>query len=316
MAENQENQKKIIEQPVQMSWFQQMRQIPSNIARNKQKKRLAQDYEDIREKVLNSKTSFHVREAYKALRTNLIFSLPSDACKKIIITSALASEGKSTNCLNLAITFAEMDAKVLIIDCDLRRPNLARLLDVQNSPGLSNYLVGLNSCEDIVHKSVYNNLSYISAGNIPPNPVELLSSDNMGKLIERLEKEFDYIFFDTPPVNLVIDTVVVSKYVHGIVMIALQNSTDKEAIRYSLNQIKFAGAKVLGFILNGVVYGTNGEYKYNNKRKYYRQYAANGAKKKPRRPRKARGNYGNYGNGNYGGYGRYGNYSHRNGTYE
>lgn len=310
MAENQENQKKIIEQPVQMSWFQQIRQIPSNIARNRQKKRLAQDYEDIREKVLNSKTTFHVREAYKALRTNLIFSLPSDACKKILITSALASEGKSTNSLNLAITFAEMDAKVLIIDCDLRRPNLARLLDVQNAPGLSNYLVGLNSCEEIVHKSEYNNLSYISAGNIPPNPVELLSSENMGRLVERLEKEFDYIFFDTPPVNLVIDTVVVSKYVHGIVMVALQNSTDKEAIRYSLNQLKFAGAKVLGFILNGVVCGANGKYK-NNKRKYYQQYAANGAKKKTRNRGKARNNYGNYGD-----YGRYGDYSHRNGTYQ
>ncbi|MBO5955422.1 MAG: hypothetical protein J6Q10_01320, partial [Clostridia bacterium] len=123
-----------------MNWFQKLRQIPSNIIRKKQQKLLAQDYEDIRERVLNKKSTFHVREAYKVLRTNLIFSLPSDKCKKIIITSALSSEGKSTNCLNLAITFAEMDAKVLIIDTDLRRPNLARLLDVPNAPGLSNYL--------------------------------------------------------------------------------------------------------------------------------------------------------------------------------
>ncbi len=307
METNQEKKPITSEQaPIEMSWFQKLRQIPSNIVRKKQQKLMAQDYEDIREKILNSKSTFHVREAYKVLRTNVIFSLPSsDACKKIIITSALASEGKSTNCLNLAITFAEMDAKVLIIDCDLRRPNLARLLDVANAPGLSNYLVGLNSCEEIVHKSSYNNLSYITAGNIPPNPVELLSSDNMARLIERLEKEFDYIFFDTPPVNLVIDTVVVSKYVHGIVMIALQNSTDKEAIRYSLNQLKFAGAKVLGFVLNGVVFGTNGEYKNNNKKKYYRYSAADGRKKRKRRS----SSYGNY---SYGGYGGYGSYSRRN----
>ena len=230
MAENQ----------IKMSWFQKIRQIPSNIAREKQRKFLVQDHEFIREKVLNSKSPFHVREAYKALRTNLIFSLSAEGCKKIAVTSALASEGKSTNCLNLAITFAEMEAKVLIIDCDLRRPNLARLLDVQNAPGLSNYLVGLNTSDEIVRKSIYNNLSYITAGNIPPNPVELLSSENMARLMEKLETEFDYIFLDTPPVNLVIDTVAVSKYVHGVVMIALQNSTDKEAVRYALSQLNFA----------------------------------------------------------------------------
>ncbi len=302
MAENNVNQ--LAEQQPQMSWFQKMRQIPSNFARKKQKLQMAQDFEDIREKILNNKTSFQVREAYKALRTNLIFSLPSDSCKKLVITSALASEGKSTNCLNLAITFAEMEAKVLVIDCDLRRPNLARLLDVPNAPGLSNYLVGLNTSEEIIHKSTYNNLSVITAGNIPPNPVELLSSENMGRLIEKLEKEFDYIFLDTPPVNLVIDTVVVSKYVHGIVLIALQNSTDKEALRYALKQIKFAGSKVLGFVLNGVVFGSNGDYKNDNKRKYYRQYAANGRKKRSSR-------YGYYSYGRYSGYSSYNSYSRK-----
>jgi len=297
VEENNINQ--LSEQQPQMNWFQRMRQIPSNIVRKKQKIQMAQDFEDIRERILNNKTSFHVREAYKALRTNLIFSLPSDTCKKIVITSALASEGKSTNALNLAITFAEMDAKVLIIDCDLRRPNLARLLDVPNAPGLSNYLVGLNSSDEIIHKSTYNNLSIITAGNIPPNPVELLSSENMGRLIEKLETEFDYIFLDTPPVNLVIDTVVISKYVHGIVLIALQNSTDKEALRYALKQIKFAGSKVLGFVLNGVVFGANGDYKNENKKKYYRYYTAKGA----RRRRSSR--YGYYNYGRYSGYSSY-----------
>ena len=298
------------ENQVKMSWFQKLRQVPSNIAREKRQKHFIQDYEFIREKILNSKSPFHVREAYKALRTNLIFSLPADGCKKLVVTSALASEGKSTNCLNMAITFAEMDAKVLIIDCDLRRPNLARLLDVQNAPGLSNYLVGLNTSDEIVHKSTYNNLSYITAGNIPPNPVELLSSDNMARLIEKLEREFDYIFFDTPPVNLVIDTIVISKYVHGVVMIALQNSTDKEAIRYALNQLSFVGSKVLGFVLNGVIFTNSGSYKNVNKRKYYRYFSSNGRKKSPRA-----GGYGGYGGGGYGAYGSYGKYggytSHR-----
>lgn len=267
------------EQQPKMTWFQKLRQIPSNVAREKQQKMMLQDMEHIRDKVLNSKSSFQVREAYKALRTNLIFSLPGEGCKKIIVTSSLAAEGKSTNCLNIAITFAEMAAKVLIIDCDLRRPNLARMLDVKNAPGLSNYLVGLNSKEDIVHSSVYGNLSYITAGNIPPNPVELLGSDKFGELVGELEKEFDYIFFDTAPINLVTDTVVISKYVHGIVMVALQNSTDKEAIRFAINQLNFVGAKILGFILNGVIYGNNGSYKNVSKRKYYRYYTSRGKKR-------------------------------------
>ena len=292
-------QEKITDNQIKMNWFQKLRQVPSNIARAKQRKNVVQSYEHIREKVLTEKSSFQVREAYKALRTNLIFSLPAEPCKKIVVTSALAAEGKSTNCINLAITFAEMNAKVLIIDCDLRRPNLARLLDVPNTPGLSHYLVGLNTKEEIVRKSSYNNLSFITSGNIPPNPVELLSSDNMEELLSELEEDFDYIFLDTPPVNVVIDTVVVSKYVHGVVMIALQNSTDKEAIRYSLNQLDFAGAKVIGFVLNGVVYGNNGAYKNVNKKKYYR-YTHYGNSKKG-------GNYYNgYYGGSYGGYGGYG----------
>jgi len=253
-----------------MSTLQKIRQIPSNISREKKQKLRNQSKEAIREKILTPHSSFQVREAYKVLRTNLIFSLPTEGCKKIIITSSLASEGKSTNCINIAITFAEMNAKVLLIDADLRRPNLARMFNVPSSPGLSNYLVGLNSIEDIVCKSDYKNLDYIVSGNIPPNPAEILSSDNMGKLLDELSKKYDYIFLDTAPVNLVTDTAVISKHVHGVVMIALHNSSDHESLKYAVNQLKFVGAKVLGFLLNGVVYGNNGSYRYNNKRKYYR----------------------------------------------
>ena len=255
---------------VEMNWFQKMRQIVSDVARRKNNF-ANQDYELNRERVLNEDTPFQVKEAYKALRTNLIFSLPTVGCKKIIVTSALSSEGKSTNCLNIAISFAEMNAKVLLIDCDLRRPNVANLLDVQNAPGLSDYLVGLNSVDEIVHKSKYDNLSYIAAGSIPPNPSELLSSENMKNLIDKLEEQYDYIFLDTPPTNVVIDTVVVSRYVHGIVMIALQNSTDKETLRHSLNQLNFVGAKVIGFVLNGVVWGSKNSYKTGSKSKYKRR---------------------------------------------
>lgn len=226
--------------------------------------------EFIKEKILSPDTTFQVREAYKTLRTNVIFSLPQEGCKKICVTSSIASEGKSTNCLNLAITFAETGAKVLIIDCDLRRPNISKLLERKSYPGLSNVLVGLNKLEDVISDSGYKNLDVIFSGNIPPNPAELLGSDKMSDIIDELSKKYDYIFFDTAPVNIVTDTTILAKWMSGIIMVVLYNSTDKDTIEESIKQLEFVGAKILGFVLNGVVYGNNGSYKYNYKRSNYK----------------------------------------------
>lgn len=226
--------------------------------------------EFIKEKILSPDTTFQVREAYKTLRTNVIFSLPQEGCKKICVTSSIASEGKSTNCLNLAITFAETGAKVLIIDCDLRRPNVSKLLGKKSYPGLSNVLVGLNKLEDVISDSGYKNLDVIFSGNIPPNPAELLGSDKMSDIIDELSKKYDYIFFDTAPVNIVTDTTILAKWMSGIIMVVLYNSTDKDTIEESIKQLEFVGAKILGFVLNGVVYGNNGSYKYNYKRSNYK----------------------------------------------
>ena len=230
--------------------------------------------EFIKEKVLSADTTFQVREAYKTLRTNVIFSLPQEGCKKICVTSSIASEGKSTNCLNLAITFAETGAKVLIVDCDLRRPNISKLLEKKSFPGLSNVLVGLNKLDDVIQDSGFKNLDVIFSGNIPPNPAELLGSDKMGEIIDELSEKYDYIFFDTAPVNIVTDTTILAKWMSGIIMVVLYNSTDKDTIEEAVKQLEFVGGKILGFILNGVVYGNNGAYRYNYKRGYkYRRYS-------------------------------------------
>ena len=223
----------------------------------------------IKEKVLSNKTGFQVREAYKSLRTNIIFSLPQDGCKKICVTSSIASEGKSTNSLNMAITFAETGVKVLIIDCDLRRPNISNLLDRHSYPGLSNVLVGLNKLDEVIQDSGYKNLDVIFSGNIPPNPAELLGSDRMGKIIETLSEKYDYIFFDTAPVNIVTDTTILAKWMSGVVLVVLQNSTDKDTVEEAVKQLEFVGAKILGFVLNGVVYGSNGVYNYKRRKHKY-----------------------------------------------
>jgi len=228
----------------------------------------------IKEKILSDKTGFQVREAYKSLRTNIIFSLPQDGCKKICVTSSIASEGKSTNSLNMAITFAETGAKVLIIDCDLRRPNISHLLDKPSYPGLSNVLVGLNKLDEVIQDSGYKNLDVIFSGNIPPNPAELLGSDRMGNIIETLSEKYDYIFFDTAPVNIVTDTTILAKWMSGIVLVVLQNSTDKDTVEEAVKQLEFVGAKILGFVLNGVVYGSNGSYNYKRRKYKYRSDAS------------------------------------------
>ena len=175
-----------------------------------------------RAKILNEKSPFHVKEAYKALRTNVVFAIPRKGCKKIIVTSSLASEGKSTNCLNLAISFAEIDAKVLLIDCDLRKPNIARLLDISPTPGLSNVLANLASVESTIVHTKYPNLDVIPSGNMPPNPTELLGSPNMKEVLDKLSESYDYIFLDTTPINIVIDAAVMSKLVDGILLIVRQ----------------------------------------------------------------------------------------------
>lgn len=226
--------------------------------------------EKLREKLITEDSSFYIREAYKTLRTNITFSMPYDGCKKVIITSSLMSEGKSTNCANLAITFAETGAKVCIIDCDLRRPNVHRLFNVSAVPGLSNVLVNMNKADDVIRHSEYPNLDFVSAGDIPPNPAELLGSERFKEFVSHMEQKYDYIFFDSCPVNIVTDTAIISKVIPEVVMVALQNSTEKDSLKDAVNQLEFAGAKIIGFILNGVEYTSKGGYKYKYGRKYYR----------------------------------------------
>lgn len=218
----------------------------------RKRKKIAKNLSAEHENVLSEDSSFMVKEAYKSLRTNVMFSLTDDGCKTIAVSSALASEGKSINCLNLAISFAETGAKVLLVDCDLRRPNIARLLKENASPGVSNVLVHRNSLSEVIRHTPYKNLDVILTGDLAPNPVELIGSKTMEKVLAELARVYDYIFLDTPPINLVTDTSILSKLVSGIILIVRQNETEKGALLYAVNQLKFVGAKILGFVLNDV----------------------------------------------------------------
>lgn len=229
--------------------------------------------------LIGEKTSFHVKEAYKAMRTNVMFSVPDEGCKVIGVTSAVPSEGKSTTVLNLAITFAQTGTRVLLIDADMRRPNIKRILNAGEGIGLSDVLARFAKAKDAIHHTDYENLNVLFSGNIPPNPVELLASDNMQNMIEELKESNDYIFIDTPPINVVTDATVISKLLHGIIIVVRENVSKKDEVAEALNKLRFVNAKILGLVLNDKMYqskrgGYYGKYgKYGKYKHYYREYS-------------------------------------------
>lgn len=215
--------------------------------------------------LLDDNSRFDIKEAYNELRTNIIFSIPKKDCKVICITSSMASEGKSTVSVNNAVTFAKSGKKILLIDCDLRKPNVANILKMKNKKGLSEVLVETESAQNVINKNVFENLDVMFAGSIPPNPVELISSDNMEKLINNLKKDYDYIFIDTPPINVVTDAAIVSRLTDGVIMVARQNVAEKKLFTEAINKLEFAKAKIIGVVLNGVDNFKEEYYKYSYK---------------------------------------------------
>jgi len=237
--------------------------------------------EQERDYILNETTAFSLREAYNVLRTNIIFSIPKEGCKVIGVTSGERTEGKSINSTNLAISFAETGSRVLLLDCDFRKPKIGRLLGLRSTPGITNGLVGLQSIDKAIQKTKQENLSALLAGDIPPNPTELLGSVRFGEIIKDLRNHYDYIIIDTPPVNVVADASIISKHLDGFLFIVQQGSSERDSIKDALKQLKFANANILGFLLNNVTqnkrYGNGKRYrKYERYGYEYRAHSSGG----------------------------------------
>lgn len=230
-----------------------------------QKTEQAQSSMAQRRMILNESSPFALQEAYKTLRTNIQFSLRGNACKRFCITSSSAGEGKSITILNLAISFAETGKKVLLIDADLRRPALARLMVEKSAPGLSNVLAEQTDVSEAIRPNLYPNMDVLLSGDVPPNPSELLSSEAMQILIEKLSGEYDYILVDAPPVNVVSDCCIIANLLDGVLLLARQGRSKKEGIKQAVNQLKLTDAKLLGYVLNGVTTRTKAYYRYGYK---------------------------------------------------
>ena len=231
----------------------------------KKKVRISADkggFMNTRRLILNSNSSFAVQEAYKTLRTNIRFFLRDNKCRKICITSGASGEGKSITLLNLAISIGQTGQKVLLIDADMRRPALSRLLVEKAAPGLSNVLGGLVTAKEAIRKEMFLNLDILFSGDIPPNPSELLSSDILQNLIEEMSEEYDYILVDTPPVNVVSDACLVANQLDGVLLLVRKDQSRKDQIRQSVKNLQLTGARLLGFVLNGVDTGKDINYSY------------------------------------------------------
>lgn len=222
----------------------------------------------MRTETISDKSKFAIVESYKAARSNIMFSLSADDDKLFAVTSYSKGEGKSTVSANLAISFSKMEKRVLLIDCDLRRPNIHNVFKVENTAGLSNIIGKMVDYEDVVHRNVLPNLDILPSGTIPPNPSELLCSARFTELIKKLYEEYDYIIFDTPPIGVVADALLLKDLVAGFVVVLRERSTTHGDIQNILDSMKLADAKILGFVKVGCITGR----KRGRKNYYYYQY--------------------------------------------
>lgn len=200
------------------------------------------------ERLLSDNTPFAISEAYNSARTNTMFAVAHAPKKIIAVTSSNPSEGKSTTCSNLAISFANAGFEVLLVECDLRKPTMANNFNLTNKMGLSAILGGFCSVTDALNSYVLSGLDIITAGEIPPNPSELLGSEAMKSFLIASAQNYDYVFLDTPPVNVVTDSQLMNEDIAGIVFTIREEDTTHPDIQNAMDKIKLAKGKTLGFI--------------------------------------------------------------------
>ena len=226
--------------------------------------------------LIGSGISFAAAEAYKLLRTKLQFSFADESgCRVIGVSSALSGEGKSLSAVNLAHTLSQLDKKVILIDCDMRRPTLAEKLKIKSKPGLSNFLTGQSDTEGMIQycgiKQEEKAFHVIAAGENPPNPMELLSSKRMASVLQGLRQTYDYVIFDLPPVGEVGDALAIAKETDGILLVVRQNYCDRLSLGDTVRQFAFIDAKILGVVFN-CTSEHSGKYEKGYYKRYHRSY--------------------------------------------
>jgi capsular exopolysaccharide synthesis family protein len=210
-------------------------------------------------------------EAYRSLRTNLLFTSPDKPLQILAVTSAGPSEGKSLTISNLALAYAQLGKRTLLIDTDLRRPVLHHIFNVKREPGFTDLFIANPDFERCIHKDIKPNLSLLSAGIFTPNPAELLGSHKLEQLLSWFRENYDMIFFDTPPIVAVTDATLLGKKIDGMLIVAKSHHIDREILLRAVNTLRNVGVRVVGAVLNDINlshrYSSYGYYKY-----YYHYY--------------------------------------------
>lgn len=226
------------------------------------------------QRTLHKNLEFTATEQYKLLRTNLRFTIPEGTkCPVIGVTSSMRGEGKSTTAVNLSYVLAEQGSKVLLIDGDLRIPSIAKKMDVPSSPGLTDMLMDHNVLQGRFKSSILDNWYIMPAGDIPPNPSELLGSNRMSAALEHMRGIFDYIIIDLPPVNIVSDALSIAGFITGLIVVIREEYTEKKELEHCFRLLKLSDVNVLGCVMNESKTGSGayGKYKYR-KYRYYKYY--------------------------------------------
>lgn len=204
-----------------------------------------------------------ISEQYRAIRTNIECSNVDQNTKTILVTSSDKNEGKTTTVSNLAVSFANLSKKVLIIDCDFRNASIHEIFELNNIYGLTDILAKNRAVDKCIQETELENLYVLTAGAIPLNPAEILSSEKMKNLIEDLKNIYDYIFIDTPPIGLVTDAGALLSFIDGVVLVVKSESIEKKYLEETKKKLDAVDARILGAVLNA----------YKSEQKDYNYYS-------------------------------------------
>ncbi len=209
-------------------------------------------------------------EAYRTLRTNLIFSQAIQTLRTIVVTSPSPQDGKTTTAANLAVTFAQQGLRVALIDCDLRKARMHNVFAIPREPGLTQLVLGLAGQHDVTHRTRIENLHVIPSGTLPPNPSELLGGERMRETVARLAVEYDVVIMDTPPVHVAADASILGAMADGVLLVLRAGQTERHSAQDALERLARVGARVVGAVLNDPdhkvpAYGGYYHYEYYEK---------------------------------------------------
>jgi capsular exopolysaccharide synthesis family protein len=207
-------------------------------------------------------------EAYRMLRTSILLSTAGHPPKTLMVTSGQPGDGKTTTAFNIALALTQLKAEVLVVDCDMRKPRIHKMLQLQKGEGLSTLLASGGDPEKFIYRTPVRGLSVLPCGYVPPNPSELISSGSMKEALRSLGERFDYVIIDAPPMISVSDPIILSTLVDGVILVVKSGESKGESVRRASQDLSSVGARVLGVALNNLNIRKDGYDYYRN----YRQY--------------------------------------------